>query len=292
MAVALTTPALWLLGALGFLVRGGILVLIVPVLVLPSPVALRLLVGENLTSTGFTPGFYAIVALAAAVLVAAVLIGLLAAAHAEVAAFARFTSDEPAGGRRPLATAVFIVQLVALCVLVAAALPLVSGAIDATHAELLRPSLGGGLYERVMAQLGAEIYLLLAVLVVVEAASAVATRRLLAGGFGRASAIGSPLSALLDGLGRPLLRPLTTIGTALTGWLVTIGLVLPALWAVGLAWQSTRGALLATPLSGGGEEVGALLAVLVLCAAWLAALALAGLAAAVRAALWTTEELR
>lgn len=294
LATVLATPALWLLGALGFLLRGGALVLVVPVVVLPTPVALRLMVGDNLTSSGLAPGFYGLVLAIAVVVVAVLLACLVVVANVEVAAFARLTARQPASRRNAVA-GVFAIQLFALATLVAAALPLVAGAVSVTHAELLRPTLGAPLYDRILGQLGGPLYFLLAVLVAVEAASAVATRRLLTGAFGLQRPVGSPLTAMLVGLGRPVLRPLTTLGTALVGWFASLALLVPALWALSLAWGSARGALLAgqSPVGlSGGEEVGALVAVLLLCGVWLGALALAGLASAVRAALWTAEEMR
>jgi hypothetical protein len=183
------------------------------------------------------------------------------------------------------------VQLIALSALVAAGIPLAAGAASVVYRELLRPSLDGSLYGRVLGQLGSELFVLLAVLVVVEAASAVATRRLLAGAFG-AGGVRSPLTAILVGLGRPARRPLTTLSTAVLGWLVTIALLLPALWAVGVAWDATRSALLGGQPGAVAGGIGGLIAVLTLVGAWLGALALGGVASAVRAALWTTEERR
>jgi hypothetical protein len=186
---------------------------------------------------------------------------------------------------------VFAVQLVALGTLAAAALPLVAAAAEATYGELLRPSQGGGLYERILAQVEGPLLLILSVLLLVEIASAVASRRLLAGAFGRRDRL-SVTAALLVGLGRPVVRPLSTVGTALLSWLLTIVLLAPALWAVGLAWQTTRSVLLDPAPLGGAQLGGAALAVVTLCGAWLAGLWAAGVASALRAGLWSAEELR
>jgi hypothetical protein len=303
LATVTTTPSLWLLGALGFLLRGGIVLLTVPVLILPSPVAVRLLIGENLGSAGFTPAFYGLMALGAAVLVGLVLAGLLVAAYVELAAFERFLAARQEGEARPVprldasqrrqaVTGLLTVQLFALSALVAAAIPLVAGAAQVTYDELLRPSQAtGSLYERVLGQLGAPLILLLAVLVLVEVASAVASRRLLRGAFGLT--VGpSPLTALLVGLGRPVVRPLSTVGTALLGWSITLALLVPVVWAIGLAWQVTRSALLDPQALTGAGVGAAALAVVVLCAIWLGGIAVAGVAAALRAGLWSAEELR
>ncbi|HEY7600015.1 MAG TPA: hypothetical protein VH741_08815, partial [Candidatus Limnocylindrales bacterium] len=159
-ARVLATPSLWLLGALAFLLRGGIVLLTAPVLVLPSPVALRLLIGDNLTSSGFAPGFYALVGAGAATLTGLVLLGLWLACYAELVSFETFNRRfcRSAAERRGLASAVFVIDLVALFALVGAALPLVAGAVDATYVEITRPSTGGGLYERVLGQLGGPLF--------------------------------------------------------------------------------------------------------------------------------------
>lgn len=287
----LSRPSLWLLGALGFMVRGGIVLLALPVLILPSPVALRVLLGDNLTSTGFTAGFYVMLAVAAALLVALALAVLVVIARVELAAFERLRGRRVVE-RRGLLGSLFTVQLIGLCALVAAAIPLVVGAVSVTYAELIRPTLGAPLYDRVLGQLGGPLFLLLAVLVLVEIASAVASRRLMLAADRAGSAVGSPLTAVLIGLGRPVIRPLPTLATALIGWLVTLGLLAPAVWALDLAWGTARGALLSTQSLPGGEQVGSLIAVMALCAAWLLTLAAAGLASALRAGLWSSEEQR
>ena len=53
---AVSDPGAWPLGMLGFLVRGGFVVLALPILTLPSPVGLATLLGPAVISTGRLDG--------------------------------------------------------------------------------------------------------------------------------------------------------------------------------------------------------------------------------------------
>ena len=88
-------PFLLVLGMLGFSLRGGIVLLIVPILVLPTAVEVRFLLGDSLGSRGLTPGFFLLVAALSAAALAAALFALYALARIELASFTRFVN---AGG--------------------------------------------------------------------------------------------------------------------------------------------------------------------------------------------------
>jgi len=110
------------------------------------------------------------------------------------------------------------------------------------------------------------------------------------GGFAARRAVllgASILRALAGGLLDPLRAPLGTalaVAAALGG---TILVLVPAWWAVGAAWDAARHLL-----GGGTDLLAALGAALLLSAAWLAALVLAAIAAAWRAAVLTMELMR
>ncbi|CAN5688885.1 hypothetical protein BH23CHL7_BH23CHL7_13750 [soil metagenome] len=314
--VVASQPALWLLGALGFLVRGGAILLTLAILVLPSPVSVRLMLGSYLGSFGLTPEFWLALAVGLALLGAGVVLALVVSAAVEIAAFERFVAAEPAplsdapvasrltpAARRRLLAALVGVQLVGVALLAAAAVPIVVTAVGATYEELVRPSLAGGaLYGRVLSKLGEPLFGWLVVLVVVEMVGAAASRRLLArslglagGGAGaglerwRSVFVAVPV-AIGAGLMRPIRRPLSTLPTALLGWLATFAVLAPLGWLLALAWEATRVQYL-----GGASLVavpGLLLVAALLCVVWLGGVAMAGFASAVRCALWTSEELR
>ena len=113
----------------GFSLRGGIVFLTVPILVLPTSVEVRLLLGDNLSSTGLTPGFFLLVAALSLATLGLALLVLYVLARCELAALTRFvnaTSDRARNmrGRRRAAcrrdahqavtSRLFVVEAVAL----------------------------------------------------------------------------------------------------------------------------------------------------------------------------------
>jgi hypothetical protein len=308
-------PSLWLFGMLGYLSRGGAVLLTLAILVLPTPVSVRLMLGGYLGSFGFTPDFYIVFGLALGGLAALALGAVLVSALVEVAAFERYlgwhsveresgeVSPRLAGReRRRLVGALILLQLSGLAVLAVAALPLVLAAGQATYMEIMRPNLAGGaLYDRVLAQLGEPLFLLLVALIAMEMVLAVASRRLLSRAHGlhgpvaagpglRRAVVVEAAGAARAGLLRPLVRPLSTLPTALLGWAAMLSVLLALGWALPLVWGSVRAEFLAGPAP--ERAPGMLLMAALLCVVWLGGLALAGLISAFRAALWTSEELR
>jgi hypothetical protein len=313
--VVATQPSLWLLGALGYLLRGGAIVVTLAILVLPSPVSVRLMLGGYLGSFGLTPQFWLAAGIGLALLAVIVLLALVVTAALEIAAFERFVAAEqarsvvhrdarrPSGpARRRLLGALVLVQLAGVVVLLVAALPMVMTAVQATYEELMRPSMGGGmLYDRVLARMAEPLFGWLVALVAVEMVGAVASRRLLARGFGlrpeldgRAarsrSTIAATSMALGAGLARPIMRPLTTLPTAFVGWLAMLAVLVPLGWGLALAWQAVRAQFLRDFEAAALSEM--LVAAALLSLTFLAGVALAGFASAVRCGLWTSEELR
>jgi hypothetical protein len=312
-AVVVGRPSLWLIGSLGFALRGGILVVLLPIIVLPTPVEARLILGTNLGSTGLTPAFLSTVGLAGALLIIPIALALLAIAYLELAAFERIVGDEetaeqrddqtPAtlsrGQRRRLISWLLVVQLAAVVVLAVAALPLANAVIQVTTEEILRPSVpGGSIYERVLGGVREPLALFLAVVVVVEMLTALASRQLLVRGFGlvlhpRPSSGLGVRSALAAALARPVRQPLRTVGTALLGWALSLGVLIPVLWSLALAWQTVRSTYLATGSRTDAQSVtGLVLVTVALAAVFAAGLLLCGLASALRSALWTMDGLR
>lgn len=316
LAVVLGQPSLWLMGSLAFALRGGLFLLLASVVVLPTPIELRILLGANLGSSGLAPEFLTLLVAIGAGLVLLVVLGLALVAQLELSAFERLVGDpEAAQGlqgrepgpptvtqRRALWASLFGVQLLAVAALVVAAIPLLSGAIGLTYQEIIRPSVGGTIYVRVLNGLREPLLILLAGLVLVEMVSALATRRLLVRGFGLGgarlpqTALGAPLAvlqAVISGLLRPLRRPIGTLATLVLVWSASLALLVPLSWGLTTAWSSVRAAYLS---SAAGRDEGSLasLAVvtLALAALWLAGVALGGFVSALRAALWSADGLR
>jgi hypothetical protein len=314
LATVVGQPSLWLLGALGFMLRGGVLLLTAAIVAVPTPVELRILLGENLGSSGLTPGFIGLLVLSAGLLVLLVLGILALLAYTELASFERLAADSevgdrdgararaPVGGqRRRLLAALFAVQLLALAALAVAALPLIGAIIDRTYEEIVRPGLGGTIYIRVLAGIREPLFVFIAVLVAIEMFSALATRRLLVRGFGlsgrpapetTAQFLRAVPLAVLGAFLRPLFRPLPTLATLVLVWAASLAALVPLSWGLAVAWQSIRTTYLGSYAAGGGELLGLGLVTLALAAVWVVGLLLLGFVAALRAALWSVDALR
>ena len=309
-------PSLWLIGSVTFALRGGLLLLLASIVVLPTPIELRMLLGNNLGSSGFTDEFVLLLAAGGLLLGLLVLIGLALVAYLELSAFERLLrgpelADEL--GERPfrppdrqvrrwLLVSLFGLQLLVLGGVLMAALPLINGIATLAYQEVIRPSLGGTIYARVLNGVRDEVFILLAGLVLVELVSSVATRRLLLRGFGLTArrpasgvlpSLGALARALGGGLLRPLRRPLRTLVTLALVWAFWLAAVVPLSWGLSIAWSSVRGAYLGPAWAGRPEELAGLAVVtLALCGIWLAAVLVGGFVSALRAALWSVDGLR
>lgn len=294
-------PSLWLTGALGFLLRGGVLILLAPVLVLPTPIDIRTFLGSGLGSAGFSPELVGAIVAAGVVALGLVLVGLLLLAWLELHNFERLTADPEASlhlgdrrlrhfsgsARRRLLLDLFGIQWAAFGLLALSSVPLVVMGLEVTYAEIIRPTSGEALYMRILGGLHQPLFLLVVALVVVEVLAATASRsllsrRLVVAEVSEEHRRETPLRVVGAGL--------RTLVTAVLGWSVTLALVVPALWAISLVWQQVRATLL---MPGTDDPAGAGLVMAgLLAAAWLAAIALAGFASALRGALWSVESLR
>ena len=312
LAVVLSDPALWLLGAAGFLVRGGWLLLVLPIWSLPSPVAITTLLGADALGTGrLTPQLLGLIAAALAAFGATLVASAAAAAAVEVAAFEHFVCDPetlelrrgrearqlPGGERSRL-----IVRLVALSglLLLPAGAALVATAlrmIEAVYQEFLLPgSLDVPLALRIVASSLAPLFVLVLCLLGAEVLWSVMSRQLMAARVDPGSSLGAQHDTAygpLRGAPRTLLRqPLRSAATALLAWLATLCLVLPAVGAVLVGWAAVRSAFLGSGALRDPQAAAAAGLVSVLFVAlWCGALLLAGLASAFRAALWSAESI-
>lgn len=310
LAVVAGQPELWLLGMVGFLLRGGVLVLVVPIVVLPTQVEARLLIGGYLGSTGFSDSFWLLLGAAAvfaAVLTVSVLVVL---SRIEMAAFERLMEDpatadgaafeprRPSGhARRYLLLRLFGVQVLTFVALLAAAAPVASAVGQKAFDEIVRPSSSSSIYARVLSGVGEQLFLFLIALVIIEMISALATRELLVRATGWRGSQGSRRMWLVPAFGsalaRPILSPLRTIGTAVIGWMATAAVLIPAFWAISIAWQAVRAAFLTSVgFSDAREILGMILVALGFSGVFVLAIAAAGFASALRASLWSVERLR
>jgi hypothetical protein len=297
LTAVLADPGAWLLGTAGFIVRGGIVVLLLPIWTAPSPVGIALLIGPSVIDTGRLGGpalIAALVGLAGIVL----LVGgaLLAAAWLEEMAYERLGRDpetEALSGRRPGSARrprrlgwLVLVQLAALLPVLLAALHGAGPIAASVRNEILLPGdLALPLVLRAARGATEPLLILAASVVLAEAISGLLSRRVLRPD-ARPDRRRAPV-ALLRGVG-------SAITASTLGWLLAAVVLLPAMGAVVVAWGNVRGAWLSgAPFVPGRveAEVAAAGATLLFVAVWVGALLLGGVVSALRGALWTARAL-
>jgi hypothetical protein len=181
----------------------------------------------------------------------------------------------------PVVQRLFIVQALALLVVLVAAVPLAAAIGQATLQEILLPSSTASIYVRIASDVSLPFAGWLAAIVLIEAVSAVLVRRVLAGGFG------------LHAYSRIGHNPLRAVLVAVMGWLLFVGALVLSLAALAFAWDAVRSVFLSSGLSGDLRDVfGALLVALMFGTVFAGALVLCGLVSTIRAGLWTLASLR
>jgi hypothetical protein len=288
--VAISRPSTWPLGLLGFLVRGGLLLVIAPILVLPTAVGVGTVVAPLLEDVAFgrrTAELAGLGALVLATVVTWFLVGGLLAARAEVELIVEVTADDEfpvtpsppdaaqAPGRAWRIVAVRAVAHVPLLIALAwAGIRVVSVA----YRELTVPSdVAVPLEVRVLAGTPDAIVLVVLAWLVGETLGALAARRIVL--------LGEGVPAALRGAFRRFLRhPVRGLGLAAVTTVVLAVVLIAMGLASGAAWSGLRDQLGAGDVSG---LAFGLLAVFV--ALFLAGLVLLGVTTAWRAAVWTVE---
>jgi hypothetical protein len=284
-----------MLGIIGFALRGGIVFLTVPILILPTSVEARLLLGSNLGSTGLTGTFYVLVAALSAVTLLAAVVILYVLARSELALFARFVNSSAPSAehvwlrpgsvaderRNHLVARLYVIQALALLGVLVAAVPLAAAIGQVTLQEILLPSSTASIYARIARDVALPVTGWIGAIILVEAVSAVATRRVLAASFGLRVHV------------RMARHPFRPVLVAAIGWLLFVGAIVLSLAALGLSWDVVRSVFLTTGLSGESSEVvSAVLVALLFATVFTGALVLCGLVSTIRAGLWTLASLR
>lgn len=309
-ALTIRRPRLWIFALVAFLARGGLVVLVLPIVVAPTFVGLANFVGPaSVSAEGPGPRLVALVALGVAGGLALAVAGTLVAAAAEVALHrATFAAAEAASvaipsvailsrgaavvadlvavptagaGTQRAVARVATLRLLLLVPVAAVAAVAVPAWIAVAYRELTLPSdVAAPLAARVLAGAPAASVAVLGAWLAAEVVGGFAARR--------AVLLDATLPrALAGGLLDPFRAPLGTALTVAAALAVTLVVLAPAWWAVGVAWDAARHVL------AGRTDVPAAFGVaLVLAAAWLAILVLAAIAAAWRATIVTTELLR
>ena len=287
----LSRPATWPLALASFLLRGGFVLVVAPIVVLPSAVG----VGNVLTpllSTfvfhGLTPSIALLVAAVATGGLVWVVGGGLLAAAAESELVRRIAADEEASGYGEVTPGIDVAAHPAwrvLTVRLIASLPLLLalswGAIrivTVAYRELTVPSdVAVPLVARVVGGAADAVAIVFGAWLVSETVGGIAARRVILSGERVPVALWAAVLRLLR-------APLRCAALALVPLVpVALALVVAGL-AASVAWNALRAAL---SFDGGFLVVLALVAALV--ALFIGGLALIGVASAWRSAVWTVE---
>jgi hypothetical protein len=302
--VTLASPATWPLALAAFLLRGGVILVALPILVVPTPVGVGNLLAPTLTALVFggvtQELFVLVVAIVVAILAWVVAGGVLAAvleaeaariviAHEDVAPAAgvgthQLAADElpdaltprVARRRRSEAVRVFLVRLVAHVPLAAVGVWGVVRLVAATYRELTNPvDVSAPLVWRVLIASPDVVAMVLLTWTIGQTLGAVAARRLVL-------ARGEITVALRDATLTLLRRPIVVLADF---WLPTVALAL-ALAPSALA-ASSAGDVVREAMSTPNDPLELFLAVVLFVSLWVVGLVLTSVICAWRAAVWT-----
>jgi hypothetical protein len=277
----------WLLALAAFLVRGGLLLVVIPLLILPSPADVASLVLPSVAGTGLahpTGALVAILAVTGLITFGLVVVTTVLGTWLEAALVDATAADEEVEALAPTERLGRVPLEAALEVRLAAHLPTavalgfgVFAFADALTSELVSPRPGSPLLVQVLQRAPLAAGLIAAAWLAGEAWGGLALRRL--------ATTTSTRAALRAGLG-DLVRPSGLATLVLTT--VVVALPLVALWlAAGRAFDRLW-PLLVEPADDGIV----LLALGLLVGTWFAGLWLLGIALAWRSAAWTAEVVR
>lgn len=289
--LVLERPTLVLVALAGFLVRGGIVVLGLPILVLPTPVGLATIFGPDVVSValaGPNPGIVRLAIIGAFLLGAWLVLGGFLGAAADVACIeATATSEAHGGGRGPVVgwrsaprwrtiLRVVVVRWLAHLPLVVALAWGVVRIVEATYAELVLPSdTATPLVFRVLGASPDAVVGVVGAWLLGEAWGGWAARFVVLGG----RSVGSALRAAVRWF---LHAPTRALGAFVAATIALGVSLVGAAAASATVWSVLRPIVRIDP---GGA--GAAVAVLLLVGVWLVGVWLVGVVVAWRAVAWT-----
>ena len=283
-SAALDRPRWWLLAVAGFLLRGGLLVFLLPIMILPTPAGLANAFAPTLIGFVFgspSESFITLVILATVGVTTWLLAGGLLAAWIEITLIAEVAGSERgvAGrGRAGLTWRALLVRLISHLPLAVILVWAVARLVSAIYAEIISPGdVMTPIVIRVVLRIPEVIVLLVVGWLAGEAAGGLAVRQLVL----------RPVLTSRQALVRGWLDLLTQPSAVATLVLTTIVLALvcaPAMGAAGYAWGRLREAL-----AGHADPVVVTLTLCSFVGLWLAGLTLAAVAVAWRSVAWTLE---
>lgn len=289
--VTLARPATWPLALATFLIRGGIVLFLIPIVVLPSPVGLANGLGPTVTSIAFGSVSLTIIAVGSAigfgVVLVLVLAGWLAAALEGEGSNLVAADEEVAGVRlvpvppmtRHLAARILTVRLIANIPL---GLTLVWGSIrlvDLAYHELTSPSdVATPIVGRVVLGAPDVVGAIVLTWMFGQIIGAIAARRIVLYGI-------SATVALRTAMATAVRDPLASLARFWIPTFVLLAVLVPSAMAASAAWGAVAAAL-RDPVDAGGIVA----ATLIFVALWMIGLLLTGVVCAWRSAIWTVAQ--
>jgi hypothetical protein len=285
---AVLEPRSWAVALAGFLARGGFLLFVLPIVVLPTPTGLATAFGGDIIAVTLATPTTDVIRLTVTVVIVVVgwlVLASMVGATADVA-LARWGAAAEGGAasgedlgqlpRPALIVRVALVRLACHLPFAVAAVWAVARIVAAVYQQYISPGdLSVSLPLRVIRSVPDAIVLLLAAWLIGEAVGGLAARRIVLEGRSMPRSIGDSITSLV-------LRPISTIVALISTIAALAILVVPPLAAAALAWSRLGHDLRA------GSDASVLVAeTLAFAALWLGALVTTGLAAASRSAVWT-----
>ncbi len=279
----LERPSTWPLGLLGFLVRGGLLVVIAPIIVLPTAIGLANVLAPILSSallSGLTPtvllALVGVLALGLVWLIG----GGLAAAAVEAEAIDRTTDDliERGPTRAGVTWRILVARMAAYLPLLIALAWGSTRVVAAVYREFTVPvDTVTPLIFRVVRAVPDALAVIAIAWLIGEVVGGLAARRIVL-------LDESPFRAIRNAVIQILRRPLRVLVQLVVPLLVLAAILVPSAAAAAAAWTAIR-----VTLADGLPPLLTLVAVLVLVVVWSGQLVLLGLVAAWRGAVWTLD---
>lgn len=285
--VTLTRPASWVLALAAFLIRGGIVWFLLPILVLPTPVGLANVLGPTIVDFvfgGLSLGLIALMLAGAGAIVLWVVAGGLAAAAIEVELIGVVATDEEVAppeeaGAVSVPTGrtlrVLAIRLIALFPFLVAFAVATTRIVSVTYGELTLPSSAAPIVWRVLQAVPDAVLLIVLAWIAGETIAALAARRVV---------LGDPSirRALVGAMSDAVRHPIRVAGLFLVPSVVLLLVLIPAAAAATVSWTGLRAALVST-----AEPIVVVGALVVFVGLWAGGLALTGAVCAWRQAAWT-----
>jgi len=288
------TPATWPLALASFLIRGGIALVLVPIVVLPTTVGIGNVFGPALASIAFgsiSGGLIGMAVVSALAVLGWLVTGGWLAAALEVEGIRIVAdddgvrslgrpADEPAsGGSAGLATRILAARAVAFIPLAVALAFGTVRVVVVAYRELTSPlDTSTPIVQRVLGETPEVVIAVILAWMVGEMLGAVAARRMVLAGDGVGTALRAAIATCLR-------HPVSNL---VRFWLPNA--VLLMVLVVGATAAASAWSAVGDVLAGSADLMAAVAVVVLFVAVWLVGLALIALVSAWRAAVWTVAE--